>query len=293
MDEVRTIVAGVDGTASGWWALAWAADEAAGTGADLVVCRVYRPGRRPPIGVRRHASEVLELTDPLLMRQVRRVQARLGGDRVTVSTPAGSPGEHLVAAAGDLLVLGAGSGNHLSAMAMSTARWVAAHAGCPVVVVRPIGTAAGLFAGHVVVGVDGSEPARAALAFGFRYAARHALPLAAVHAAGGHGDDQPGDVWIDDRFAEVHVTPPPTGLIELDVEVEPYTRDHPAVPVKRAVYHGGPVPALLRAAAGARLLVVGDRGRSAVARRLLGSVSQGVVARANGPVAVAHEKAPS
>jgi nucleotide-binding universal stress UspA family protein len=57
------------------------------------------------------------------------------------------------------------------------------------------------------------------------------------------------------------------------------------------VYHGGPVPALLRAAAGARLLVVGDRGRGAVARLLLGSVSQGVVSRAAGPVAVVHAEA--
>jgi nucleotide-binding universal stress UspA family protein len=286
MTGIRAIVAGVDGKAPGWWALAWAADEAAVTGAHLTICRVYPDGHRPPVGGHRHPGEVLELADPLLMRQVRRVQARLGGDRVTLSTPAGSPGLLLVEAAGDLLVVGASVADHLSAM--STARWVAAHAACPVVVVRPIREAAGLFAGHVVVGVDGSEPARAALAFAFGYAATHALPLAAVYAAGGHADGHPGDVWVDDRFAETHVNPPPAGLTELDVEVEPYTREYPAVPVKRAVYHGGPVPALLRAAAGARLLVVGDRGRSAMARLLLGSVGQGVVSRAAGPVAVAH-----
>jgi nucleotide-binding universal stress UspA family protein len=289
MNDVRTIVAGVDGTAPGWWALAWAADEAAATGAHLTVCRVYRPEHRPPVGGRRHPGEVLELTDPLLMRQVRRVQARLGGDLVTLSTPAGSPGQLLVDAGGDLLVVGATSADHLSAM--STARWVAANAERPVVVVRLIRKAAGLFAGHVVVAVDGSEPARAALAFGFRYAATHGLPLAAVHATGGQADDKPGDVWVDDKFAETHVTPPPAGLAELDIEVEPYAREHPTVAVKRAVYHGGPVPALLRAAAGARLLVVGDRGRGAVARLLLGSVSQGVISRAAGPVAVVHAEA--
>jgi nucleotide-binding universal stress UspA family protein len=284
--DIRTIVVGVDGKAPGWWALAWAADEAAVTGAHLTVCRVYRADHRPPVSERRHPGEVLELTDPLLMRHVRHVQARLGGALVTLSTPAGGPGQHLVDAGGDLLVVGASSGDHLSAM--STARWVAAHAGCPVVVVRLIRKAAGLFAGHVVVGVDGSEPARAALGFGFRHAATHGLPLVAVHATGGHADDEPGDVWVDDRFAETHITPPPAGLADLDVEVEPYALDHPGVAVKRAVYHGGPVPALLRAAAGARLLVVGDRGRGAVSRLVLGSVSQSVVARANGPVAVVH-----
>jgi hypothetical protein len=34
------------------------------------------------------------------------------------------------------------------------------------------------------------------------------------------------------------------------------------VPVKRAIYHGLAASALVRAATGARLLVVGDRGRS-------------------------------
>jgi nucleotide-binding universal stress UspA family protein len=191
-----------------------------------------------------------------------------------------------VDAGGDLLVVGASSADRLSAL--STARWVAAHASCPVVVVRPVTRADGMFAGHVVVGVDGSEPARSALAVGFRYAAEHSLPLAAVHATGRHGDEEPGDVWVDDRFAETHLSPPSAGLALLEDEVEPYALEYPTVAVKRAVHRGAAVAALLRAAAGARLLVVGDRGRGAVARLLLGSVSQGVVAQARGPVAVAH-----
>jgi nucleotide-binding universal stress UspA family protein len=286
MNSVRTVVAGVDGNAPGWWALAWAADEAAAVGARLVICRVYPPDHAPPRTGRQRRGAVLELADPLLMRQVNRVRARLGGDRVTLSTPTGSPGQHLVDAGGDLLVVGASSVDRLSPL--STARWVAAHAPCPVVVVRLVPKAVGLFAGHVVVGVDGSEPSRAALAFGFRYAVERGLPLAAVHATGNHRDEDPGDVWVDDRFAETHLTPPPPGLTLLEVEVEPYAVQHPAVAVKRAVYRGGAVPALVRAAAGARLLVVGDRGLGAVARLVLGSVSQGVVANANGPVAVAH-----
>src|SRR5437588_677499 len=82
---------------------------------------------------------------------------------------------------------------------------LAAHARCPVVVARPVRGQGGLFAGHVVVGVDGSAPARAALAFGFGFAETHGLPLAAVHAAGTHHDDQPGDVWVDDTFGETHL----------------------------------------------------------------------------------------
>jgi nucleotide-binding universal stress UspA family protein len=286
VNGARTVVVGVDGSAPDWWALTWAADEAIATDAHLVICRVYPPDHAPPLTARLHHGAMLELADPLLMRQLGRVRARLGGDRVTLSTPIGSSGEQLVDACGELLVVGASAADRLSAL--STARWVAAHAPCPVVVVRPVPRTAGLFSGHVVVGVDGSEPARGALAFAFGYAANHGLPLAAVHATGTHRDKEPGDVWVDDRFAETHLAPPPPGLELLEIEVEPYALQHPSVPVKRAVYRGHAIPALVRAATRARLLVVGDRGRGAVARLLLGSVSQGVVMQARGPVAVAH-----
>jgi nucleotide-binding universal stress UspA family protein len=289
MNSIRTVVVGVDGSDPGWWALAWAADEAVAIGAHLLICRVHPPDSAPPFTGRQSRTATLELADPTLMRQVERVRARLGGDRVTLSTPTGSPGQQLVDACGDLLVVGAHAEDQLSPLSpLSTARWIAVHASCPVVVVRPLATAVGVFAGHVVVGVDGSDPARAALAFGFQYAAEHDLPLAAVHATGTHGDEEPGDVWVDDRFAETHLTPPPPGLTLLEVEVEPHALEHPSVPVKRALYRGAAVPALLRAATGARLLVVGDRGRGTVARLLLGSVSQAVVRKANGPVAVTH-----
>jgi nucleotide-binding universal stress UspA family protein len=213
------------------------------------------------------------------------VRARLGGDRVELLTPAGEPGPALLSAGADLLVVGAAEAP-ARVTPLSTPRWVAAHAAGPVVVVRPTrGT--GLFAGHAVVGVDGGEPARAALAFGFGYAAARGVPLAAVHVTGTHGEDS-RDIWVDDRFAETHLDPPPAALELLDSEVEPYARANPAVPVKRAVWHGGAVSGLLRAAAGARLLAVGDRGRAAPTRLLLGSVSQGVVAHGAGPVVVAH-----
>jgi nucleotide-binding universal stress UspA family protein len=52
MNDIRTVVVGVDGGAPGWWALAWAADEAAAVDAHLVICRVYPPDHAPPFNGR-------------------------------------------------------------------------------------------------------------------------------------------------------------------------------------------------------------------------------------------------
>lgn len=283
MNEIRTVVAGVDRDAPSSNALAWAADEAASSNARLEIRPVNRAGDPAPFAARRHGA-VLQLAHPLLRREVRRVRARLGPDRVTVSAAPGYPGEQLVDAGGDLLVVGAGRA-HRSA-ATSTIHWVAAHASCSVVVVKTGPPASGAFADHVVVGVDGSEPSRAALAFAFRYAADHELPLTAVHATDTRQAVPPDNRWRDDRFKEDRLDARRTTATSLEAEVEPYARRHPTVAVKRAVCYGDPTAALVRAAAGARLLVIGDRGLNALARMPLGSVSEALLDEATGSIAV-------
>jgi nucleotide-binding universal stress UspA family protein len=58
------------------------------------------------------------------------------------------------------------------------------------------------------------------------------------------------------------------------------------VAVKRAAYGGAPLPGLVRAAQGAHLAVVGDRGRPPAVRALSGSVTDGLLGAAPCPVAV-------
>lgn len=275
------VAVGVAGTATSWQALAWAADETAATGGHLIICHGCPAesvlGRYPaavPLAV-------LELADPPLARAIAATRARLGGERVSVRI---RPEYHAVALLADaardadLLVLGAPTGGGWR----ETTHRLLGHVPVPTVVVRPIYGPAGPFAGHVVVGVDGSEPSAAGLEFAFGYAATHRAPVAAVHAA----VDAVEDYWFDDAVLETHFPAEPAGLRLLAEQVEPWQRKYSEVPVKRAVYTGKALPALLRAAAGARLLVLGARGHNLAARALLGSVSHGAVDQATSPVVV-------
>jgi nucleotide-binding universal stress UspA family protein len=83
-----------------------------------------------------------------------------------------------------LVVLGdRGLGGFTGLLLGSVAVSLAAHAACPVVVVRgPEFDASAPRVEPVVVGVDGSPASEAAFAFAFAAAALHAVPLVAVHA---------------------------------------------------------------------------------------------------------------
>ncbi|TNH31140.1 hypothetical protein FHG89_04015 [Micromonospora orduensis] len=128
-------------------------------------------------------------------------RARLGGDRIALRVLPGRPGHLFVEAASDadLLIVGPPAASAPRGLG-STAHYVAAHAPCPVVVVRPLaGGREAAFAGHVVVGVDDSAAGRAALEFGFGYADTHVRPLAAVHVTADRCQDVP--VRRADRLA--------------------------------------------------------------------------------------------
>jgi nucleotide-binding universal stress UspA family protein len=143
-------------------------------------------------------------------------------------------------------------------------------------------------AGKIVVGVDGSAHAAAALRWAAEEASLRSATLEVVHA------------W---SFVPV-TTPADSGLVPMawtdNVELLDVTRqaaedaaaaqladvlgpDHDAVV---SVVEGGPAEALLAACEGADLLVVGNRGRGNLAAALLGSTSAKVADSAPCPVVV-------
>jgi nucleotide-binding universal stress UspA family protein len=267
---IRTIAAGAGG-AGGWQALDWAAEEAVPETVRLLVVRACPAGSplarfpdEPPV-------DRLELADPPFAHAVAAVRRRLGGQRVTVRTPAGAPATALAGASrgADLLVLGAGG-------AGDTVRRVLRHAGCPVVIVHGLpGGRGATFAGHVVVGVDGNAGARRALEFAFGWADAHRLPLAAVHVSTGS--------------ASAHVDT--AALDRLRHAVEPWVVRYPAVPVQRAVLRGTVVEGLVRAGCGAYLLVIGGH-RSLLARAQGADRPLAIARNADCPVAVVPYEGP-
>jgi nucleotide-binding universal stress UspA family protein len=282
------VVVGVSDSPANAQTLAWALGEAVATTAELVVVRADEYRQTVSGAAARNSLRALEIVDGPLARAVVQARARLGEDRVTIVVDRDPPGELLVRRAfpADLIVLGAPRHAGWWARA-STAYHVATRAHCPVVVVHEpaVPNQHGirqLFADHVVVGVDGSPAARAALGFAFGYAAEHHRPLVAV-AVSRHADNE---VWFDDTLLETHLATDPVAAQALAEELEPWQHKFPGVSLKRALVAGSAQDGLRRSSRGAALLVVGSTGTGPAT---LGSVSRGLIGHAGCPVAIVRE----
>jgi nucleotide-binding universal stress UspA family protein len=168
----------------------------------------------------------------------------------------------------------------------SVAAQVAAHAACPVVVVRPA-AGHGPHADRVLVAVDGSPSSAGSIEFAFEEAALRGLGLTALHAwtvpvSSGAGDMLPLVYDVDDVQAE-----------EVRVLVEAlagWQEKYPDVNVRRVVTRDRPAGAVIEAAQGAALLVVGARGHGGFPGLHLGSVSRAVLHHAPCPVAIVRRR---
>ena len=137
--------------------------------------------------------------------------------------------------------------------------------------------------GGIVVGHDGSKCAQEALLWASRLAKRADIDLHVVRAWSMTTAPQP-KTW------EPGYVPPMTDWEqavrdELEAHVDGAGLD-PTVRVTCHVVHRPPVQAMLGAAEGANLLVVGARGRGGFSGLLLGSVSDQLVHHASCPVTV-------
>ncbi|WP_432753773.1 universal stress protein [Streptomyces sp. JL2001] len=273
----RDIVVGIDPVRNWHLALAWAADEAhlRGRGLRLVVAVPPQHDTQHVDDTPRHEAQRQAGTEAL-RTALAWTQARQPAVKATASLFDGVPAGALAGLSheADMIVLGS---RHLSRTeeflsAGSLVVPVTAKAHCPVVVVgdaehvtqeRP----------YLVVGVDGSESSRAALAWAVEEADLRHCALRAIA------------VW----------QPPVFSLYSGDTlfhaerrllseTTAGWSEKYPDVRLTHEVPIGSPVETLADAAEHALAVVVGRRGRGGYTGMLVGSVVHGLLHRAHCPV---------
>lgn len=268
------IVIGYDGSIDSDLALDWADQLAAEQGRRLrvLISEVDR-------------TQVLEITADWHAERIARLRedarARLAQGRTTEATVevvAEPATEALVKASAGAatVVLGAQGHSRVAGVLLgSVSQQVVRDASCPVVVVRAPQLPD---AARVVVGVDGSPHSEKALEFAFQHASLSGSALTAVH-----GYRQ----GVVRRETEQRVTEDALEAERLLGEALAGFRErYPDVAVTPETVAEAPSQALADASEAAALVVVGSRGRGAIAELALGSVSQAVLHRARCPVAV-------
>ncbi|KJK42794.1 hypothetical protein UK23_35600 [Lentzea aerocolonigenes] len=283
---MSTVVVGFDGSDLARRAVLWGAEEASRCGASLQVVHAVRAPLPEPVFTPMSAPIPEFVTEETMSRAAEDHLAELSEElrqswpdlQVSTAVRLGRPVDVLAEEEGELLVLGSSGRTGIAEMFLgSTASGLVSIGGRPVVVTR-----SGPLDGRVVVGVDGSETSTDAIEFAFAFAARHGRELLAVYA------------WNDVGWAELpeqdfdHVR---VDLAKhLDSQLAPFAERNPSVHVAQEVAFDAPARALLQAADGAALVVVGSHGRGAVKRAILGSVSHAVLHHAPCPVAVVHRR---
>ncbi|MGW0877128.1 universal stress protein [Streptomyces sp. NPDC002740] len=259
------VVVGVDGSATSLAAVEAAATVAARRGAALRVVHADVP-----------VKPRLMVPDPMSRTLVHEAATHAldvaPGVAVTTAVVPGDAVYVLEAEsrAADLIVVGSGGrGGVLGLLLGSTPVSLATHSHCPVMTVRAEHRTSA-DAGPVVLGVDGSPDSDEAVDVAFAEAAQRRAELVAVHAW------QPGK----DSAGAV-----PESSVELLARaIAGHTDTCPDVRIRRDLVSGTAREVLLEASKAAQVLIVGARGRGAIAGLLLGSVSQAVMTHAHCPV---------
>jgi nucleotide-binding universal stress UspA family protein len=273
------IVVGYDGSPGSAEAVRWAAREAQARDRTLTVCLAWAPDHMElPT-----ESAISELASQhgkeILARGLPYAQSVLGPGRVHAALAGGSAAHMLCERShtAEMVVVGSHGHSELPGLRLGSVSWqVAGHASGPVVIVRGRWRPVNQSPGPVVAGVDGSPASQAALRFAVEEAALRDVPLVALCALA----DAPGVLGgahaMEEHFSQMMTAE---------------EKEHPDVTVIRQITAGAPRSALLTAAAGAQMLIVGCRGRGGLAGMTLGSVAQAVLHHVPCPVGVVHAPA--
>ncbi|MFG2549354.1 universal stress protein [Streptomyces sp. NPDC048581] len=282
------VVVGVDGSPSSLTAVEVAAREAGLRGVGLRLVHAFGwPAAHVPPGLPWEPSGagLRELIDGTLVKAERRAHQAAPGIEIMREVVVGEPVMvlEIESRTASLTVVGSrGLGRFGALLLGSTAGHLAAHAACPVLVVRGRSSPAG----PVLLAVDGSPAARGAVEFAFAQAALHGTDLIALHAWNAQTErayDTPSDppfvTYDEDRLRDEEQRVLAEALGGLGEK-------YPDVTVHRRLVRGRIRHTLIEASTDAGPVVVGARGRGGFTGLLLGSVSQALLHHAHCPVAV-------
>ena len=278
MRSSNPIAVATNDSAQSQAAVLWAAQRAAQAHVPLVIVHVVDD---------RWLAEPMPWTEMMLEKGGELLETAAGRVRGTVPVEittkvleggvAGSLGKYSTKVS--MLVVGSGA-PHLGGSLTDRALQVAAAAKCPVAVVgdQEIEGRQG-----VVVGVDGSEEATQAVAFAAAEADREGQELTVVYAFRGP------DRWIDSAALTEHLAQriQDEEQVVLSETISGLGEDYPDLVVHKVLEtEMEPAAALVQAAASARMLVVGSRGRGGFKRLLLGSTAHAVLTRVPCPTVI-------
>ncbi len=288
----RSVVVGVDGSESSLAAVDLAATEARLRGLPLRVVHAFMwPELGVPLGPSPYGPPEggLQNDAERLLRAAVERAGRTPDLDVDSELVTGGPAAVLIEESREaaLVVLGdRGLGGFTGLLVGSVAVQLAAHAHCPVLVVRGRPEPSG----PVVLGVDGSPEAWPAVLQAFEEASLRASELVALHAWVDPVPPQLGDVLpvvydVDQVEAEE--------MRLLSEAIAGCRERYPDVVVHEELVRAPARDCLIDRSAQAQLLVVGTRGRGGVRGLLLGSVSQTALHQADCPVLVVPSPRPS
>lgn len=291
MDAVhpeRPVVVGVDGSEAALAAVDWAVGEATARQCRLRVVHAFiwplfphvslgpSPYGPPEGGLRAVAEGIVD-------EAVRRAATGAPGLRVESELVTGAAGPVMITEAGSaqLLVVGSrGFGGFTGLLVGSVSNHLAAHAACPVVVIRPAHAVRTGVTGTpptCVVGIDDPAAEDDVLGFAHAEASRLHVGLTVIHCVAAH----PAHHGRPDHTDSVAVM-----RQRLDTAVRAWQPKYPDVRSETTVVSGPPGRTLTEMSRQALLVVVGSHGSGGFRGMLIGSVSQQVLHHAAAPVAI-------
>ncbi|WP_068148391.1 universal stress protein [Rhodococcoides corynebacterioides] len=290
--STSAVVVGVDGSSSTRAAVRWAADAALSRHAPLLIVSAalltpgtFTDGINLRVGV---FGEQRSEAHRALDSAVAVARESTSGRSLDVHTAFehGAAAEVLVGYSdhAQLVVVGSRRLGEISGvMYGSVGVHVAAHARCPVVIVKTSSPDGPSPDGPIVVGVDGSSASEAAIRWAFDESSRRSTDLVAVHAwtdvDAGAAAVRSGAYPSDDNLSRAEDS-------VLAESLAGFSEHYPDVHVRREVFRDNPVRELLRESADAQMVVTGTRGRGGFTALMLGSTSRALIHRAAVPVVV-------